>query len=216
MQTCLRWGFLILNIFLCVSARAQTPADNLTRILQGVTTLQADFSQTIKDKSTHSLAQSRGHMVLSRPGKFRWEVLEPTKQLIVANGKKIWIYDPDLEQVTIHPFHVDSGATPALLLSDKTLALDTHYTVTTAPAVSPIANTKIFELVPKNQEDPLDKIKLAFMNNQIQQMQLMDRLGHTTVITFKNVQVDKPVANSLFSFVPPHNVDVIDETKDPK
>jgi outer membrane lipoprotein carrier protein len=205
----------VLSFLFCTTSYAQ-PADDLSNLLLNIHTMQADFNQAVKDKSAHSISQSQGHMALQRPGKFRWQVVSPTAQLIIANGKRLWIYDPDLEQVTIQTVHAGTGKAPALLLSDQNLTLSHDYDIKTAPALSQIAGLKIFELTPVDKEDPLDKIKLTFIGQQIKEMQLQDRLGHNTVITFNNVVMDKPVPDKLFTFSPPPNVDVIDETKDPK
>ncbi len=207
--------FCILN-FVCCTAVFARPADDLSKLLLNIHTMQADFNQTVKDKSQSSISQSKGHMALQRPGKFRWQVVSPTAQLIIANGKRLWIYDPDLEQVTIQTVHAGTGKAPALLLSDQNLSLSHDYNIKSVPALSQIAGLQIFALTPVDQEDPLDKIKLTFINHQIHEMQLQDRLGHNTVITFNNVTMDKPVPDKLFTFSPPPNVDVIDETKDPK
>jgi outer membrane lipoprotein carrier protein len=194
------------------TAQAQDASGELTNLLLNIKTMQADFTQIVKDKSAKAaFQQTHGHMSLERPGKFRWQIIKPIAQLIIANGTRLWIYDADLEQVTIRSFHRAAGQTPALLLSDSTLTLNKDFTVEKQAGTS--TDNPKFVLSPKDKEDPFATITLSFLNKKIQEMKLEDRLGHVTTIAFQNVQVGMPLANSLFTFKPTANVDVIDETK---
>jgi outer membrane lipoprotein carrier protein len=209
---------MLLTSFIFYSCvHAQTASDDLTNLLLNIHTMQADFVQTIRDQqSGKTVQQSRGHIMLERPGKFRWDVTSPIAQLIIANGTRLWIYDKDLEQVTIRLFRKATGQTPALLLSDKNLTLGKDFNVSVINNPSQIAGIEKFLLTPKDKEDTFETITLTFMNKQIHEMQLKDHLDHLTVIAFQRVQMNKPLAGSLFTFQPPANVDVIDETKNRK
>ncbi|MES2217850.1 MAG: outer membrane lipoprotein chaperone LolA [Pseudomonadota bacterium] len=204
---------VLLSGLICATAQAADASDQLTNLLLNIKTMQADFTQTVKDKSAKALQQTHGHMALERPGKFRWEVTKPIAQLIIANGTRLWIYDADLEQVTIRSFQHAAGQTPALLLSDSTLTLNKDFDVQLQLNPMAIANYQIFILTPKNKDDPFATIKLSFLNKKIQEMRLEDRLGHVTTISFQDVQVGMPLPSTLFTFKPAANVDVIDETK---
>jgi outer membrane lipoprotein carrier protein len=204
------------SFLFCLQANADESSDALSRLLLNIHSMQANFSQTVQDKTARSNTQSSGKMALVRPGKFRWEVTKPTKELIVTSGNHLWIYDPDLQQATLQTLKGSSGKAPALLLSDENLTLETDYNVKVVPALMAIAGLQIFELTPKDSDDPLQSIKLTFLQQRIKEMQLQDRLGHTTIISFNKVEINNPVADSLFKFTPPENIDVIDETKDPK
>lgn len=203
---------LILTLLFCATSFAQTASETLTNLLLNIHTMQADFTQTIQDKDAKSIQRSQGRMALERPGKFRWEVLSPVKQLIIANKSRLWIYDPDLEQVVVRSFHRAAGQTPALLLSDTNLALGKDFNVTLMHNPSQIAGTQLFLLTPKNTNDPLEKIILTFHGKQIYQMQLADRLDHVTIITFRQVKQGIAFSAGTFVFKPPPQVDVIDET----
>lgn len=203
--------FFILAL-LSINAYADSSSDALTSLLLNMQTMQADFTQRVLDKAAHAIQQAQGHMALQRPGKFRWDVKAPTPQLIIANGNKLWIYDKDLEQVTVRTFKAAAGQTPALLLSDKSLTLSRDFNVKPAKNVSQVASQS-FVLIPKDKDNLFESIQLTFMNKQIQEMQLRDHLGHTTVIQFKNIQFGKPLAAALFTFHAPAHTDVIDETK---
>jgi outer membrane lipoprotein carrier protein len=216
MMRTIKIALFTLSFLFCLQARADTASDELSHLLLNIHSMQANFTQTVQDKSAQSTTQSSGKMSLVRPGKFRWEVTKPNKELIIASGTHLWIYDPYLQQATLQTLRGGTGKAPALLLSDENLELENNYNVRSVPALMAIAGLEIFELTPKDPDDPLQNIKLTFLQKQIHEMQLQDRLGHTTRISFNKVESGKPVADSLFKFTPPENIDVIDETKDPK
>jgi outer membrane lipoprotein carrier protein len=188
---------------------ADTASADLTQLLNNVRTMRGGFVQLISDTKGKLLNQTSGRMALQRPGKFRWETIKPNEQLIVTNGKKIWIYDPDLEQVTIRYLSKEAGETPALLLSNTNDTLARDFRVQALPSNS---TTRWFLLTPKDKGSVFASIKLAFEQQQIKQMQLQDHLGHITRIQFNHVVINSALSPSLFMFKPPANVDTIDET----
>lgn len=202
--------FLAAGLLFSVVTYAETPSDTLTQLLGQITMLQADFSQTIVDKSGKVLQHATGKMSLVRPGKFRWDVKHPTAQLVVTNGRKLWVYDPDLEQVTVRVMTKEAGESPALLLSESNEGLSQKFNVHTLPSQG---NLQWFLLQPRSEESVFDAIKLGFANNQIQQMELRDDMGHITRIQFSNVTTNAMLSDTLFNFKPPAHVDVIDETR---
>lgn len=205
--------FFLCAILFCALAHAQSASAALTHLLLNTHTMQADFTQIIKYDKASVMHQSQGRMALERPGKFRWEIVKPNNQLIIANGSRLWIYDPDLEQVTIRSFSKAAGQTPALLLSDSNLTLEKDFSIKQVAGASQIAGTEVFRLTPKDKENLFVSITLTFIQKQIREMQLADHLGHVTVVAFKNVKLGLTLPATLFTFTPPPQVDVIDETK---
>lgn len=196
----------LLCLFWLVScAYAEPASDSLNSLLQNMQSFSAHFLQIISDHGK-ILQKSSGEMWLKRPGQFRWQVNTPIKQIIITSGKRLWIYDPDLDQVTIRSFTKTAGQTPAMLLSDPTLSLSKDFIVKSNSAES-------FILTPKNKNDMLTHLKLTFSNKIIHKMELEDHLGHTTVIQFNQTKINPSVSASLFNFVPPKGIDIIDETK---
>lgn len=194
---------------------AQTPSDELTNLLLNMKTMQANFTQKVQDKGTaRSLQSAQGQVSIERPGKFRWEIVSPNNQITIVNGTKLWVYDADLQQVTVRTFDKAAKQTPALLLSDKNLTLSKDFNVQAEPVVSQIAGAKSFLLTPLDKDNMFASIKLSFIGKNISQMQLRDKLGHITTIAFKNVRLGMSLPNSLFTFKPTGHIDVIDETKD--
>lgn len=202
---------LLSVLLLQTNVYAANATEDLNRLLASTLTMRADFIQTITDKTAKQLQEAVGTMALQRPGKFRWEVLRPTAQLVVANGQRLWIYDPDLEQVTIRLISKEMGETPALLLSNTEETLAKNFAVREGEDTT--AGAQWFVLTPKNKNSMLATIKLGFVNDKLHTMFLEDHLGHTTVIEFTNVSVNTILASSLFKFKAPANVDVIDETQ---
>ncbi len=196
----------------CVSVlHAQTASDTLNQLLKNIHSMQANFSQTVIDNSGKPLQTSRGKMALQRPNQFRWETLSPRKQLIVANGSRLWIYDPDLEQVVVRGLSSQAGQTPALLLSNANPALDVDYRVKEDSSIA--EGLHWFALTPKDKSSMISLIRMGFSGNQIQEMELKDHLGHVTEIHFQNIKTNSAISSGIFRFTPPKNVDVIDETK---
>ena len=187
------------------SSSSSNPATTqLTQLLAAIQTLQADFTQTISNQ------KSVGHIILQQPGKFRWEVKKPVAQVIVTDNKRLWIYDPDLEQVIIRSLNTEIGETPAFLLSHPSSALEKNFQVKT---IKNSGSLQWFVLIPKNKNSLFAFIKMGFLKNQLREMDLQDHLGHNTVIEFYNSLLNYPISASLFTFKPPRHVDVIDETR---
>lgn len=203
----------LMAILLCVISATSyaTPYQDLENLLNALHTLRANIVQVVYDERGKVVQTSYGQMALERPGKFRWEIKKPIPQLIIANGTRLWIYDPDLQQVTIRALHLAVGDAPALLLSHKETDLNTDFTVKELPKNEP--TWQWFELIPKKADSMFASIEMGFMNGHIQEMGLKDHLGHRTKIEFKNPQINITLSASLFTFTPPKNADVIDETR---
>lgn len=203
---------LILGIFIMLQGIAHaTPSDDLSNLLNNVKTMRAGFSQTVYNDRGKPAPSSYGRMAMERPGKFRWEVQKPIPQLIIANDTRLWIYDPDLQQVTIRALHRATGDAPALLLSNVGHSLDKEYNV---KSITKKPDTwQWFQLIPRAQDSMFASIQMGFNNGQIQEMHLQDHIGHTTQIKFKNIEMNIPLTATLFTYKAPRNVDVIDETQ---
>lgn len=201
----------VIFFFQCNSYAADNASTDLSTLLTHLNAMKADFTQTITDKNAKQIQHSVGHMVMQRPGKFRWEVKKPSTQLVITDGKKIWIYEPDLEQVTIRKLTKEVGESPAMLLTNPNVTLEKDYKVENIKPST--KDLQWFSLIPKNQNSMFAKIKLGFNKNEIREMELQDHIGHTTSIAFYNINTNPSLASTLFSFKPPRHVDVIDETR---
>lgn len=202
---------IFLSLVMLSLSYAETPTEKLNLLLKNLRSMKADFTQTLIDNKGKQIHNAKGTMALQRPGQFRWQTQKPSKQVVIANGNRLWIYDPELEQVIIRGLAKQTGETPALLLSDANPGLETDFHVKIEKKAS--SNVEWFVLTPKDRGSMFASIRMGFVGQELHEMQLKDHLDHTTIILFTRVQANVTLPSSLFSFKPPKNVDIIDETK---
>jgi outer membrane lipoprotein carrier protein len=210
-------GYMQLIRLLCASvllvALAPAHADQaastkrLTGLLNQAETLTGRFSQLSLDGSGTQLQETSGELTLKRPGQFRWHTDAPMEQLLVSNGKKVWLYDPDLEQVTIQELDQRLTHTPALLLSGDVSTISENFEVSHKEAGEVVD----FTLKPKAKDTLFDNLRLSFRNGVINDMQLIDSVGQRTNILFMGVKMNQPLKADLFTFKIPEGADVISE-----
>jgi outer membrane lipoprotein carrier protein len=202
---------LVLALSLVIAPFAAHAQDSLARVdayLGSLKTLSAEFVQVVRDKQGQVTDRATGKLSISRPDRFRWDYREPYAQTIVADGKKLWLYDPDLEQVTVRSLEQGLGATPAMLLSGSGKASDAFK----AGPVEQQDGVTWCRLVPAQQGSDFERVSLAFdARNELEAMELVDKLGQTTTIEFGQVKRGTRLDESLFRFVPPKGADVIGE-----
>lgn len=198
-------SLLLLSSF---AVQAETPEQALARFVDGVQSLQAEFTQTQTDEQGETLSSSTGSMALARPGKFRWEYQTPTPQLIVTDGSKLWLYDRDLQQVSIRPAVEALQGTPAALLSQKQSLTEAFQL---SDAGEDLGVRKL-RLVPKAKDGDFQSVELWLKGGTPVRMLFRDQLGGATDIRFSSIQTNGRIATSQFQFQPPKGVEVIDST----
>jgi outer membrane lipoprotein carrier protein len=180
---------------------------SLTKLLETSQTLQANFSQLTLDGGGTQLQETAGQMVLQRPGLFYWHTNSPNEQTMVSDGKKVSLYDPDLQQVTIKTLDQRLTQTPALLLSGDISKINQSFDITSKES----GNIIDFTLKPKTKDTLFDSLRLSFRSGLINDMQLIDSVGQRTNILFTGVKANEKVDASKFTFVAPKGTDVIQE-----
>ncbi|GHB27644.1 outer membrane lipoprotein chaperone LolA [Salinicola rhizosphaerae] len=201
-------GALMLAPWVTMTAQAdQASVDRLTHLLEPLKTYSADFKQQILDASGSSLQDTSGHMWLSRPGHFRWEVNDPYRQLVVSDGDDVTLYDPDLQQVTIQPLDDRVTHTPALLLSGSASQLADNYDVTRQQQGA----TETFTLVPQANDTLFEQLKLTFYSEKLDALQMTDSTGQRTAIDFDNAETNVSIDPAQFQFDIPEGADVVRE-----
>lgn len=185
----------------------QRSANKLSELLSHTQTITGTFSQLTLDSTGTQLQEASGQMVLQRPGLFRWHTDPPLEQLLVSNGEKVWLYDPDLMQVTVQKMDQRLTHTPALLLSGDVSKISENFTITYKEG-GPVVD---FILTPTAKDTLFDTLRLSFRNGVISDMQLMDAVGQRTNILFMGVKVNGVVDASQFVFNAPAGVDVIED-----
>ena len=181
---------------------------DLVNFLDSIHSMRANFVQTSFDKRHKPIQRQAGEMALQRPGKFRWQIKEPEAQLIIANNNKLYIFDPDLAQLTIRPL-ASNGDVPGLLLSEKIPNIERKFTIT---ANQHADGSVWFKLVPKQSNESFSAISLGFKDHALYAMELVDNFDNITKIDFSAIKLNADLPDPLFLLKPPANVDVIDET----
>jgi outer membrane lipoprotein carrier protein len=189
------------------TAAPETPVApaQLRAFLSETQTFEARFSQVLLEADTDRTQISEGRFYLQRPQRFRWDYTSPAPQLVVADGEQLWLYDPDLEQVTVRQLDDGLSSTPAMLLSGDGELEDSF-------RLGPAYHEDGFdwvELAPRSEAADFAAVRVGFQQGRLATMELMDALGQTTVITFTDVKVNAPLAAELFRFTPPEGADVI-------
>ncbi|MFY9180533.1 MAG: outer membrane lipoprotein chaperone LolA [Venatoribacter sp.] len=179
--------------------------DFLARLDQ-LQNLQTEFTQTTRDARGNSLQKLEGQMIVAKPGKMRWQTKPPYEQLVISDGQSVWIYDVDLEQVTIRPMEQRIAETPALLLSGDTKEISKNFTLEESKNGSIIR----FSLFPKDKSQLFEKIEFQYAENSLESMRILDAAGQATDIFFNDVSENQKLDDQLFKFTVPEGVDVID------
>jgi outer membrane lipoprotein carrier protein len=205
----IRMLLLTVLSFTSVAAMAddEVAVQRLTELLNQAQTITARFSQLTLDGSGTQLQETAGQLALKRPGLFRWHTDAPMEQLLVSNGEKVWLYDPDLQQVTIQTLDQRLTHTPALLLSGDVSKIRENFEISHNEG----GNVVDFILKPKSNDTLFDSLRLSFRNKVLNDMQLIDSIGQRTNILFLNVKMNDPQDDAQFTFEIPAGTDVIQE-----
>ena len=203
---------ILFVVIICILSSAVVSAaervDPLKVFLKEFETLQADFTQTLLSEDGEQLEKTTGTLYLQQPGKFNWHYKEPYIQKIITNGEVLWIYDEDLEQLTIRTFESDMiERTPAAIILGSS-KLEQHFDQVD---LGIIEGFNWVELTPRDLEAQYKNIRIGFDAKRLGMMIIADNLGQTTRIDFNDVNKNTKLAADLFNFEIPADVDVIDE-----
>jgi len=186
---------------------AQTGRQQLDNFLAQLSGYQAEFKQRLFDENLRLIETAEGTVYLQRPGRMRWEYRSPLPQIIVADGSRLWIYDPELAQVTVRNQAEGLGATPASLLSSEE-PVEARFTLRDLGKRDD--GSSWVALTPKIIEPTFRDIRLGFKDNTLTAMEFRDNLDQTTRLVFSNRRRNPKFAAGLFQFQPPEGVDVIE------
>ncbi len=181
--------------------------DQLHDFLKTTRTLKADFAQAVVAKNGRKPQQSSGTVAIARPGKLRWEIVKPYPQLVVGDGEKVWVHDPELQQVTVRKAGQAIGGSPASLLAGNN-ELEKNFNVREAGELDGL---NWVEATPKSGESGFEKIRLGFASSELKAMELFDNFGQQTQIRFSRIERNPALAASLFTFKAPPGTDVLGE-----
>jgi chaperone LolA len=198
---------LLVSLFSAASAHAAA-TDRLKTFIAATHSAQANFTQEVQDKSGKRIQSASGTMQFVRPGKFRWEYRKPYQQLIVGDGRKFWMYDADLNQVTVKKLDAALGSSPAALLSGSN-EIERGFVLSDIDGRDGL---EWLQAVPRSGESTFDKILMAFdADASLVVMELHDAFGHRTVLRFSALKRNPSLSPERFRFVPPKGADVLGE-----
>ncbi|NCT56899.1 MAG: outer membrane lipoprotein chaperone LolA [Legionella sp.] len=200
---------IILGLFyflMLQNAYADEISDILWDKLSHIRAMKASFSQQIYAKQ-RVLTQSSGKMAFVRPRQFRWETTQPMEQLLIADGKKIWMYDVDLEQVTVKPQTESMGAAAGLFLSENKVNLTSDFSVKSERE----GKQEVFTLKARGKQANIQRMILRFAGDALESMELYDQLGQRTAVRFNQAKINVILPEHLFQFTPPEGVDVVQQ-----
>jgi outer membrane lipoprotein carrier protein len=200
--------FSLLYVLAGFAPAADTPEAQLRRFVDGVKTMTAHFEQTQANERGEPLSTSTGQMILSRPGRFRWAYEQPYEQLMVCDGQKIWLYDPDLSQVTVRPASEALGGTPAALLAQRA-SLTEEFVLEGLGSQNGAGGVR---MKPKSDDSDFSAIEFWLLGEAPERMVFHDRLGNRTDVRFSGVQINAKVDEALLRFKPPKGAEVIESS----
>jgi outer membrane lipoprotein carrier protein len=204
----------IFCINVCAACAAGVPAaanaaaiDELHRFISGTRSAECTFTQTVIGKSGRKPQRSSGTMAFSRPGKFRWTYVKPYQQLIVGDGDKLWVYDQDLNQVTVKKLGKALGSSPAALLAGDD-AIEKNFKLSEGGSAE---GTDWVDAKPLSEDSTFVRLRIGFAGGMLKAMEIEDNFGQMTTLQFGTVQRNPALPASLFHFVPPKGADVVGE-----
>jgi chaperone LolA len=200
--------FVLLFSFLLTSTAYAGATDKLKKFISSSQSGQANFTQVVQDKKGKKIQSASGTMQFVRPGKFRWVYQKPYEQIIVGDGAKFWLYDVDLNQVTVKKLDAALGSSPAALLSGNN-EIERAFVLKDSDSKDGL---DWLEASAKASDTGFEKITMAFnTQGELVIMELRDAFGLKTELRFSKMQINPQLSPSLFKFVPPKGADVLGE-----
>lgn len=193
-----------------VAARAQAQAADavelLRRFSRDVKSGQSRFTQTVTSPDGKRRRTSSGEFVFSRPGRFRFVYTKPFEQTLVADGEKVWIHDPDLNQASSRKQGQALAATPAALLAGG--SLEPEFTLA---AEAPADGLAWASATPRAADGPFKQLRVGFRGGELAVIEVQDGFGQRTRLEFTGFQANVAVPAERFRFVPPPGTDVVEQ-----
>jgi outer membrane lipoprotein carrier protein len=192
-----RLFLLLLPIIAC----AADNADILQKKLNAIQNMQAKFYQTIEAKKIEKTTSS-GQMVIARPNLLKWQITAPIKQLLIADGKKLWVYDEDLEQVSVKKQKSNIGGVASIFFGNDSFALAKDFDVQ-------MTKSNHFDLKAKHAKLSFERVQLVFNDKFLTRIELFDELGQHTIVNLSKIKINSKLGSNLFKFKIPKGVDVV-------
>jgi chaperone LolA len=201
----MKYIFAILLAVLPFAAHAGA-IEKLKAFIAATHSAQANFTQVVLDQNGKRMQSASGVMQFQRPGRFRWTYQKPYEQIIVGDGAKFWLYDKDLNQVTVKKLDAALGSSPAALLAGSN-EIERGFVLKEAGMREGL---EWLQAAPKGQDSSFSAVLMAFDEQSgLVAMELNDTFGHKTVLRFSAMQRNPKLSAQQFQFAPPVGADVI-------
>jgi len=201
--------FILIYFFSIALSNAGSQDDPLQAFLKNLESLEVSFVQILMNENGEQLEKTEGILYLKPPEKFFWHYQNPYSQKIISNGSILWIFDEDLEQVTVKNIDNKIQETPAgIILGNK--SIQEHFVQVNMGVID---GYNWMELTPKNLEAQYKNIKMGFDGDKLGMMIITDNLEQTTRIDFANFKKNISLSPHIFNFEIPNNVDIFDQRK---
>ena len=200
-------ALLLAALLLSSGAAVASGVDALHSFIAATASAQGEFVQKVYDRKHKLTQEASGTLAFQRPGRFRWTYAKPYAQLIVGDGARVWVYDEDLNQVTVRRLDRALGSTPAALLAGSK-EIERAFTLSDRGEKGGL---EWVEAQPREKESNFETIRMGFGFSGLEIMELADSFGQTTVLKFTALRRNPKLDASLFKFVPPKGADVIGE-----
>lgn len=197
-------GLLLIVLTGSVYAQGDAATD-LRQRLDAMDTLAGAFTQILLDEEGELLEESLGRFAMARPGKFDWHTLEPFEQRLISNRDNIWVYDPDLEQVTVRQVDERLSQTPAVILSEDMEALNDSFSVSRERR----EELTFFALTPKKNDELFARLELGFDGELLREIRIHDNLDQTSIFKLEDLTRNGELDQSRFEFQVPEGVDIL-------
>jgi outer membrane lipoprotein carrier protein len=195
------------SALLLIASAGAANVETLKSYLRETSSASAEFSQVVFDRNMRKLQETSGTMQFSRPGRIRWSYEKPYEQLIVGDGVKLWVYDKDLNQVTVKSIAQAIGGSPAALLAGSN-DIEKDFRLNAGGMESGL---DWLEAVPRGTESTFQKVRMGFGKSGLEAMELADGFGQLTIVRFSRIERNPKLAPDLFRFTPPPGADVISD-----
>jgi chaperone LolA len=206
-QALLSLSLLAATPALTAATPERTATESLRHFFGNVHSYSARFNQVVLDESLNLIQESSGTLSLQRPDRFRWDYTVPFKQQIIADGKKIWVYDEELAQVSVRPLTGGLADTPAVLLAGRGRIDDTFV----IKDMGTQGKLRWVQLTPRKKDGGFEDIRIGFDGGRMRQLEMVDGFGQTTRITLSDPRENVALEAGRFQFTPPKGVDVVGE-----
>jgi outer membrane lipoprotein carrier protein len=206
--------YIIKSAFICLISSVplvlqaqETPLQALISTLAETSSIQAEVEQLILSQDGRQIQALQAELVMQKPNKLNWHVIAPYEELMISDGESLWYYEPDLEQVSIQDFPDDVENNPILLLNDDLQAIADAYEVSMGYVD---AEVKQYILLPLTTSSSYERFSMTFSGADILQMQFESSVGQLTSFSFSNITNNAAIDPTVFSFVTPADIEIID------